>query len=191
MPHQCQDHSHGGNIEGVKADLYTNVNTVIGGATSFLSMLFFVARAVDTFGDEEKKFAEMSYQAMTIGLLIALYASIGSTVCHRALNKNNQTDTTEESEINEDTSVNNTGIQSALSNLQKLMLLGDFIGHAADIASPILFITLYAFSNMQKYQKAILYAGCFVMGLFGSAASVRTCKKALLIENNRITEAER
>ncbi len=205
MPHHGHSHGHSHGAEEAKADLFTNVNTFVGGATSFLSMLFFIARAVDTFGDYDKKFAEMSYQAMIAGMIVSLYASVGSTLCHRALNKLNQEENkdvgckSEYVKVDDKPRISNLELpngqsmtvehpvsqppaaEAALNNFQLLMLVGDFIGHAADIASPILFIMLYAF-EMQKYQKAILYSGCFLLGLFGSVASVRTCRNALLKE---------
>lgn len=205
MPHQCHGHSHGG-AQKEEADIFTNGNSVIGGATSFLSMLFFVARLVNTFGDYERRFAEMSYPAMSAGFVIALYAAIGSTICHRALNKQNQSENKDEHSKSDHAHVDHTAIntQSAhvdvradeqipilqpssveaaqLTNWQRLWLLADFIGHASDVASPVLFILLYAF-EMQKYQKAISYAGSFALGLFSSVASVRTCRNALLKEN--------
>jgi hypothetical protein len=209
MPHQCNGHSHGGKQEDT-ADIFTNANSVIGGATSFLSMLFFVARLVDTFGDYEKRFAEMSYPAIATGFAIALYAAIGSTICHRALNKQNQGERNDEHSESNHTHPEHTGINTQpvsaddrtddlsrpilqptssveatqLTNWQRLWLLADFIGHASDVASPILFILLYAF-EMQKYQKAISYGGSFALGLFSSVASVRTCRNALLNENKK------
>lgn len=209
MPHQCHGHSHGTHNGSTTADLFTNANTVIGGATSFLSMLFFVARAIDTFSNTEKKFAGMSYPAMAAGFIIALYAAVGSTISHRALNKGNQTEvesphheesdhvvTHTESERTDEHSSNveapllqpHTPTAKGLTHWQRIILLGDFIGHASDVASPILFMMLFAF-EMEQYQKGILYAGCFGLGLFGSVASVRTCRNALLSANqHEITE---
>lgn len=203
MPHQCHGHSHSG-AHAEKADIFTNGNSIIGGTTSFLSMLFFVARLIDTFGDYEKRFAEMSYPAMSAGLVIALYAAIGSTICHRALNKQNQGGNKNEHSKSDHGHADHTAINTQtihippneqtpilqpepvkvaeLTNWHRLWLLGDFIGHASDVASPILFILLYAF-EMQQYQKAISYAGSFTLGLFSSVASVRTCRNALIKEN--------
>jgi len=206
MPHQCHGHSHG-ETQAEKADLFTNANSIIGGTTSFLSMLFFVARLVDTFGDYEKKFAEMSYPGMAIGLTMALYAAIGSTICHRALNKQNQDQTHDRQNESDHSPTSSVSLNSQaistderrdeekpilqaishvkttqLTNWQRLWLLADFVGHSSDVASPILFILLYAF-EMQKYQKALVYTGSLMVGLFSSVASVRTCQNALLKEN--------
>lgn len=202
MPHQCHGHSHGTHNGSTTADLFTNANTIIGGATSFLSMLFFVARAIDTFSHSEEKFAGMSYPAMAAGFIIALYAAVGSTISHRALNKGNQ-ETESHHHAAPDQVATHTESERAdersndpqeallhphatntktLTNWQRLILLGDFIGHASDVASPILFMMLFAF-EMEQYQKGILYAGCFGLGLFGSVASVRTCRNALLTAN--------
>lgn len=189
MPHHCTGHSHG--EPNIKADAFTNLTTGIGSIADFLSTLYFFASLVDTFGETEIKFAGMSYQSMAIAGAMSLLLTVCSTVCHRELNKKNQTEQpTTPSETREESDVTRVLIDpphtapdqhthsTKKAFLLYLLLSGDLISHASGIASPLMFIAFYAM-KMDKAAKAGAFAATTLLGIIGSIASVRTCKNAM------------
>lgn len=189
---------HNQNCDAQTADCWTNSTATMEAITSFASMLFFVARGVDSIADFEESCAGISYYGLACGVIVAIFCTAGSTYCHRILNMLNQHD-----EHSNPTLVRNVAVviedqlddnhadtasfvknnePSALTCKQKILLLGDLLGHSAETAAPLAFMIALAV-HMNRWEKLAANAACLIAGLFGSAANVRTCYQALKKKN--------
>ncbi|MCX7121176.1 MAG: hypothetical protein NTZ67_05330 [Gammaproteobacteria bacterium] len=187
MTHHCVAHDH---HEHEKADFWTNSTAIVEAITSFTSMLYFTARMIDSVGNLDESVGGISFYGLGFGVAMAIYCTAGATYCHRTLNLLHQHANSAQivvavnSEPTANTAlISKQGRQSGLTITQKILLFGDLIGHTAETAAPLTFMIALAL-HLQQWEKLAANGLCMAIGLFGSAANVRTCYQALNKKNS-------
>lgn len=171
-------HAHGHQ----KADGWTNLAAAGEAITSFAADSYWMATLFDIIAANEADALGMSYVGMGIGFGLACLSSLGAAYCHRALNHTHQQPTTDP-ELATLTPRPATAIddhEKHLTLAQKAALVGDFISHTTDIASPLTFVISLAGGNaFPRWAKGVVYGASSLFGGFCSVAGVRTCKNTL------------
>jgi hypothetical protein len=214
MAHNCE-HAHGS--PAAKADWLTNTTAGVQAITSFISMLFYVARSIDSAANLDASFAGMSYPGLSAGIVLAIIGTVGSTYAHQTLNRLHQADAETAHDEHAHTTIDiehrtqplledaaetahdehahtaidaepnaqpilqdatKTRKNAALTKLQFLALAGDILQHTAETAAPLAFIIALAI-HLSRWEKIVANAACLLVGAVGSAASVRTCYRAI------------
>lgn len=196
MPHNCE-HAHGS--PAAKADWLTNTTAGVQAITSFISMLFFTARFIDSAANFEASIADISYPGLSIGIAFAMFGTIGSTYAHRTLNALHQATHSEpqhsevriESEAQSllNAAATETPKNAGLTKLQLMALAGDILQHTAETAAPLAFIVALAI-HLSRWEKVAANIVCLFIGAAGSAASVRTCYRAISKTNANDSQGE-
>ncbi|OGT44715.1 MAG: hypothetical protein A3E82_05325 [Gammaproteobacteria bacterium RIFCSPHIGHO2_12_FULL_38_11] len=200
MSHDCT-HDHGTNSKN-KADFWTNTTAVIGTLAGLASVFFSVIRTVDTAANiDESKGLTYSYWGLGIAIAMAIFCTTGSTYCHITLNTLHQHDHADDTAPITVVSTAHTEIQTAatllipnnnertaINFLQKILLLGDLLGHTCEISTPLLAVIILF--NLNQLEKIMATSACLFVGVFGSIANVRTCYQALKKQNTSEAECD-
>lgn len=179
-------HAHGNQ----KADGWTNFAAVGEAVTSFAADSYWFATACDMIAALDPDAFGVSYIGMGIGFGLACLSSLGAAYCHRALNHTHQQPKTdpELATLTPRPAAATDDHEKRLTVAQKAALVGDFISHTTDIASPLTFvISLAGGTAFPRWAKGVVYGASSLFGGLCSVAGVRTCKNALQDHNQTHT----
>lgn len=148
----------------------------VGEITGLLSDVYFFSRffGVLFFIEKEKTVLGVSVYTLPIGTIIGILATAGSAWSHWNLNQYFRNHKGSEPTSDEQE-------QQALHCKHKLALAGDWIAHASDFAGPLTFVVRIATANKPPSHivELLVNAGLFGVGMTGSAADVRACRRAM------------
>jgi len=192
MPHDCA-HDHGRD-DNKKADCWTNSTAGTGTLSGLASVFFSIIRTIDTAsGIDESEGITYSYWGLGVAIAMAIFCTAGSTYCHRTLNTLHQHDAADttpitviaaaarEIQTSETLLIPNNSKKTAINFLQKILLLGDLLGHTCEISTPLLAVIILF--NLNQLEKIMATSACLFVGVYGSVANVRTCYQAILKKN--------
>lgn len=189
----CNHHHH----HGDKADIWTNLSSVGEFACNFVTTAYWSGGLIDLVFGLQSNALGLSYIGMAAGCVIAFLVAIGTMYAHRVLNVHHQeaepnssdpkTQTSNESvSDNKKTTSEAKKTTAKLTRGQYFALAGDFVSHALDYAAPITFVfTLALGAGLALWAKCLIQFLPLLVGAVCGWASLRTCKQAMLKQNEK------
>jgi hypothetical protein len=145
------------------ANLVTYLGTGIKGVTGFISTSYWLATWFDLISSKEQDFGGVSFYALGFGVTIGLWSAACAAYAHYTVGKQHQP--------NQDLNNEEKGEHAKPKNLtplQKMALVGHYVGDVGEIAGPLSFVPNLAVPIMPRWAELVVQGGATFFGAAGS-----------------------